>query len=75
MPKRVRVLNTIIGSGRVIVEGEASIVRWIDRESCRAIVRFDGERDTYERFIDPDAQGSLESVEAYLRDLNRCRTN
>ena len=65
----VRVLNTRL-SGKLFLEGIAKIVRVTGPDT--AVVRFQGERETVERFIDPEAQeGSLRDLDRNLAKHNR----
>lgn len=63
---RVTVINST-PSGRFKIEGKAYIVKIIDREDSRFMVRFEGSTRRFERFVDPDAQ---DNPEAYLAALN-----
>ncbi len=61
---RVEILNTN-GHGKIIHEGTATVIAVIGPD--QAIVRFDGERAKYRRFVDPAAQAN---PAAFVSELN-----
>ncbi len=61
----VNIINMTM-TGRFICEGRATIVRAVPDVDSQYIVRFAGEKQTVERFVDPNAQDDLEACLAAL---------
>lgn len=66
---RVAVLNANM-RGMLIVEGTATVVSLLDGDEFYD-VRFDDSRSTYERKVNPDAQGD---PQAYVNKVNQLST-
>ena len=63
----VNIINMTM-SGRFVCEGRATIVRAVPDVDSQYIVRFAGEKQTVERFVDPSAQ---DDIAACLAALNK----
>ncbi len=67
---KVNIINSTM-SGTFFLEGRATIVRAVPGVDCQYVVRFDSDKQTVERFVDPAAQDSR--VGAYIERLNDSR--
>ena len=66
---RVTILNA--KQGRIVVEGKATFRGSVNGLN-RAFIRFDGEDEDRERYIDQDVQDlTTVELEAYIANLNR----
>lgn len=66
--QKVAIINKTFG-GQFVVEGHATITRILNDSpyAFRCNVRFEGQRGTFARYIDPDAQAN---PQAYCDKLN-----